>query len=111
MDDILKDMINGGLVTETTGEENGYTISRPLEKITCDDILTTLRTVSGKTTLTVDDPAKPVIDEIFSKIMEAERSVSGKRTLRDLVDHAGEWQPLAQKKQESVAMPAVGAPA
>jgi membrane protein len=89
VDDILETMELGGLVMETTGTENGYTLTRPLEKISCDDILMTLRTARGDSTQMVADQGKAAVDEVFDKLLVAEKAVSAKTSLRDLVDRLG----------------------
>lgn len=89
VDDILKSMVAGGLVMETRNQETGFTLTRPLEKISCYDILMTLRTARGQTTEPVEDDARKAIDDIFEKVLLAEKSVSGRTSLRDLVDRKG----------------------
>lgn len=87
VDDILESMEAGGLVMEAhgNGTETGYTLTRPLEKISCHDILMTLRTARGERTESVEDDAKKAIDEIFESVLVAEKAVSGKTSLRDLI--------------------------
>ncbi|MBI1176353.1 YihY family inner membrane protein [bacterium] len=87
VDDILKSMEAGGLVMEAhgNGTETGYTLTRPLEKISCHDILMTLRTARGERTESVEDDAKKAIDEVFESVLLAEKSVSGKTSLQDLI--------------------------
>lgn len=89
VDDILKSMAAAGLVMETVGRETGYTLTRPLEKVSCHDILMALRTARGDITDTAEDTAKHAVDVVFEKVLSAEKAVSARTTLRQLVDEAG----------------------
>jgi membrane protein len=89
VDDILKSMAAAGLVMETVGRETGHTLTRPLEKISCHDILMALRTARGDITDTAEDTAKHAVDVVFGKVLSAEKAVSARTTLRQLVDEAG----------------------
>jgi len=88
VDDILKSMMVGGLVMETRGNEAGYTLTRPLEKVNCHEVLMTLRTARGETTESADDAARKLVDDVFANVLSAEESVAGRISLRDLVDRA-----------------------
>jgi membrane protein len=88
--DILKSMAAAGLVMETVGRETGHTLTRPLEKISCHDILMALRTARGDITDTAEDTAKHAVDVVFAKVLSAEKAVSARTTLRQLVDEAGD---------------------
>jgi len=72
-------MVAGGLVMETRDHETGYTLTRPLEKVSCHDILMTLRTARGERAESVEDNARKAIDELFEKVLLAEKAVSGGR--------------------------------
>lgn len=85
VDDILKSMEAAGLIMETRGNEPGHTLTRPLEKISCHDVLMALRTARGETIELVDDSAKRVVNEIFEKVQLAEKIVAAKTSLRDLI--------------------------
>jgi membrane protein len=89
VDDILKSMAAAGLVMETVGRETGYTLTRPLEKVSCHDILMALRTARGDITDTAEDTAKHAVDVVFEQVLSAEKAVSARTTLRQLVDEAG----------------------
>ncbi len=86
VDDILKSMSAAGLVMETVGRETGFTLTRPLEKISCHDVLMALRTARGQMTDTADDAAKQAVNGVFEKVLHAEKAVSEKTTLRQMVD-------------------------
>ncbi len=89
VDEILKALSAGGLVMETIGEENGYTLTRPLEKISCHDILMAMRTSKGETATSSDDYAKQIVDELLKRVLDAERTVSATTSLSSLVERVG----------------------
>jgi membrane protein len=96
VDDILKSMKTAQLVIETVGRETGYTPGRPIEKITCHDVLTALRTARGEVIDTAEDGAKHAVDAVFERVLLAEKSASAETSLRRLVDEAGELiEPMA----------------
>jgi DNA-binding IscR family transcriptional regulator len=106
VDDILKSMKAAGLVIETLGRETGYTLTRPLEKISCHDVLNALRTARGELVDTAEDGDKHAVDVVFEKVMLAEKAVSARTTLRELIDASGE-----RKASESGTRKEAGAPA
>jgi len=85
VEDILKAVSAGGLVTETNGDESGYTLARPLEKISCDDILMAMRTSKGDMATSSNDFARQVVDDLFKRALDAERTVSATTSLSLLV--------------------------
>ena len=106
VDDILKSMTTAGLVMETLGRETGFTLTRPLEKITCHDVLHALRTARGDVIETADDGAKHAVDVMFEKVMHAEKTVSSSATLRQLVEEAGELPVVESPKRSATSAPA-----
>jgi len=105
VDDILKSMKAAQLVIETLGKETGYALARPLERITCHDVLNALRTARGDVVDTAEDGAKHAVDVVFEKVLHAEKSVAGQMTLRQLVDEANET-PDPAPAEPRAAVPA-----
>lgn len=104
VDDILKSMKAALLVIETLGKETGYTLARPLEKISCHDVLNALRTARGELVDTADDGAKHAVDVVFEKVLLAEKTVSARTTLRQLVDEtSGATGAETARRAESAA--------
>lgn len=83
---VLQPLCEGNLLNVVTaGQEEAYTPGRPLEAITCHDILHTLRTVGGQELATRDDPARAVVCDEFEKIEDVERQRATAVTLKQLV--------------------------
>ncbi|HOX58396.1 MAG TPA: YhjD/YihY/BrkB family envelope integrity protein [Candidatus Paceibacterota bacterium] len=76
------------LVTETAGEAPGYLPARPLETITCHDILMALRASQGQDLATRDEPTRTEVYGEFHRIEEAERHAAASVTMLALVNRA-----------------------
>ncbi len=76
------------LVTETAGTESAYVPARPLEAITCHDILLALRASQGQELATRDEPARSEVYGEFHRIEEAERQAAASVTMLALVNRA-----------------------
>jgi membrane protein len=90
VDQVLKAVRTGGLVMETTGDDIGYTLARPLDKISCHDILMAMRMSNGNMATSSSDYAKAVVDDVFARVLKAERTVSEATSLNSLVEQLGE---------------------
>lgn len=66
------------------GNEDGYAPGRPLENITCHDIINTLRSTGGYLETRSDSSRQPICDE-FDRIYAAERERASAITLKQLV--------------------------
>jgi membrane protein len=76
------------LVVETTGLEAAYLPSRPMEAITCHDILLALRAAQGQELATRDEPARAEVYGEFQRIQEAERQAAESVTMLALANRA-----------------------
>lgn len=109
VDDILKAVSAGGLVMETSGDDIGYTLTRPLDKISCHDILMAMRTSKGDMATSSNDYAKEVVDDLFKRVLDAERTVSETTSLGSLVEQlvSSEINPEAANPEPApLAQPA-----
>ena len=84
---ILQTLMKAGLLVQITGVEHVYAPGRPLEAITCHDILRALRTGQGRELDTHDDPGRAAIREEFTKIQHAEQAAAA-GTLAALVQQS-----------------------
>ena len=82
------------LVVEVAGLEPAYAPARPLESITCHDILLALRAGQGQELATRDDPARTEVYGEFERIMEAEKKAAAAVTVRAMVDRTGKLAAL-----------------
>jgi len=85
---IMQTLCAARLVLEVTGPECGYVPARPLETITCHDILIAMRASQGQELATRDEPMRVEVYGEFSRIQEAERQAAGSVTLLGLVNRA-----------------------
>jgi membrane protein len=76
------------LVTEAAGAEPAYFPARPLENITCHDILLALRASQGQELATRDEPTRAEVYGEFHRIEEAERQAASSVTMLALVNRA-----------------------
>jgi membrane protein len=76
------------LVTEAAGPEPAYVPARPLENITCHDILLALRASQGQELETRDEPTRSEVYGEFHRIEEAERQAATSVTMLALVNRA-----------------------
>jgi membrane protein len=83
---VLGPLVQNRLIVEVMGRETGYAPARPLEAITCQDILQTLRAGGGQELETRDEPGRAVVREEFQRIQEAEAKVASRITVKDLVN-------------------------
>jgi membrane protein len=85
---IMQTLVAARLVVETTGTECGYVPARPLETITCHDILLAMRATQGQELATRDEPARVEVYGEFQRIQEAERHAASSVTMLALANRA-----------------------
>jgi membrane protein len=93
--DVMKPLTSAGLIHEVEGVETGYTVARPLEKLTCQDILSAIRRGDGEDLETNEDADRALLREQFARIQNAEASVAGKLSLAMLVQEEPAPEHLA----------------
>jgi membrane protein len=82
--ELLQHLCAARLIVQTTEQEPGYLPARPLETITCHELLLALRTVRGQQLNTRSEPANSRVYAEFRRIEQAEREVAAGITLCDL---------------------------
>jgi DNA-binding IscR family transcriptional regulator len=85
---VLQTLTAARLVVETAGPEPAYLPARPMESITCHDILLALRASQGQELATRDEPVRAEVYGEFQRIQEAERQAASSVTLLALVNRA-----------------------
>jgi len=73
------------LLVEAAGDESAYVPARPLEAITCHDVLLALRASPGQELAVPEDATRSEVFGDFQRIEEAERAVASSVTLLALV--------------------------
>jgi membrane protein len=103
---ILQTLISARLVVETAGIETAYLPARPLEDISCYDILQAMRASQGQELATRDEPVRAEVLGEFCRIQEAERQAAGSVSMLELVNRAEER--LERPQLSSTAGPPPG---
>ena len=85
---ILQTLSAARLVIETAGPETGYLPARPMETITCHDVLLAMRASLGQELATREEPTRVEVYGEFQRIQEAERQAASSVTLQALVHRA-----------------------
>jgi membrane protein len=85
---ILQTLAAARLVVETAGTESAYVPARPMESITCHDLLLAMRASQGQELATREEPTRQEVFGEFQRIQEAERQAASSVTLLALVHRA-----------------------
>jgi membrane protein len=76
------------LVIETAGGDPAYTPARPMENITCHDILEAMRSTQGQELATREEPTRAEVYGEFQRILEAERRAASSVSMLTLAHRA-----------------------
>lgn len=85
---IMQTLSAARLVVEAAGTEPAYFPARPLESITCHDILLAMRASQGQELATRDEPTRAEVYGEFRRIQEAERQAASSVTMLALAGRA-----------------------
>lgn len=102
---IMHTLKTAQLISEVTGPEPGYLPARPLETITCYDILMAMRTTNGQPLPKRDEPATNEVLGEFERIQAAERQAAATVTMAALVSRAQARLQLAAPVVENPPAP------
>jgi len=93
---VMQTLSAARLVVEATGAEPAYVPARPLESITCHDILLAMRATQGQELATRDEPARNEVYGEFHRIEEAERQAASAVTMLALATRAQGQKELTE---------------
>ncbi|MDB6112087.1 MAG: tRNA-processing RNAse, partial [Pedosphaera sp.] len=99
---VMQVLMAAKLVVEVAGKEIAYAPARPLESVTCHDILLALRAGQGQELATSDDPARTEVFGEFQQILEAERKAASAVTVLMMVDRTEELAALGGRPVKAV---------
>jgi len=85
---IMEMLAAARLVIQTAGAETAYLPSRPMEGITCHDILLAMRSSQGQELATRDEPTRVEVYGEFERIEQAERQAAASVTMLALANRA-----------------------
>jgi len=97
---IMEMLAGARLVIQTAGPEAAYLPSRPMEGITCHDILKALRSSQGQELATRDEPTRVEVYGEFQRIEQAERQAAASVSMLALANRA--QARLAERNLEVV---------
>jgi membrane protein len=90
---VILPLVHSKLLMEVQGEETGYAPGRPIEKISIEDILCSLRAGQGRELATADDPARAVVREQFERVLLSEMQVANAVNLKAIVSRVASLPP------------------
>jgi len=93
---IMQTLSTARLVTEAAGSEPAYLPARPLETITCHDVLLAMRATQGQDLATKDEPMRLEVYGEFHRIEEAERQAAASVSMLALVNRAQGVKEIAE---------------
>ncbi|MEY4386171.1 MAG: hypothetical protein RLY20_1454 [Verrucomicrobiota bacterium] len=102
---VIRTLIGAKLVAEVTGPDGGFVPARPLDKITCHDILQAMRASHGQELATRDEPSRKEVFGEFQRILDAEREAASSVTMLTLVNrtpaltNAGEMKVISNHRE------------
>jgi membrane protein len=85
---VMQTLTGARLACETAGPDAAYLPARPLESITCHDVLLAMRASQGQELATRDEPARAEVFGEFQRIQEAERLAASSVTMLALANRA-----------------------
>ncbi len=106
VEQIMQTLLAAGLVVEVMldakGRELAYSPARPLESISCHDILAALRVGQGQELETCNDPGRAEVFGEFERILEAERKAASSVNLLTMARRAEELALPAAPETKAV---------
>lgn len=102
--ELLQHLCTARLIVQSTDREPGYLPARPLESITCHELLLALRTVRGQQLNTRSDPANSRVYGEFRRIEAAERDVAAGITLCDLAGNVAAQTGQGRERGEQKSL-------
>jgi membrane protein len=95
---VMETLLGARLVVELAGDETTFAPARPLEQISCHDILQAMRASRGQELATRDEPMRKEVFGEFQRILEAERAAAASITMLALVSRAPALAEVADVK-------------
>ncbi len=85
---VLNTLVAARLVVEVTGPDPAYMPARPLDTITCYDVLQAMRATHGQELLTREEPTRAEVYGEYARIRDVEREAASTVTLLALSSRA-----------------------
>ncbi|MGC9034466.1 MAG: YhjD/YihY/BrkB family envelope integrity protein [Verrucomicrobiia bacterium] len=81
---VLTQLVNEGLIIAIQNGETAYIPKKPLEKISLYDVVQAVRRANGREVETVNDAMRQVVRNYYDEIINAERQVGERITMKEL---------------------------
>lgn len=81
---VLAQLVNEDLLIAIQDGETAYVPKKPLEKISLYDVIQAMRRANGREVETVNDAIRPVIRKYYDEIINTEKQVGEKITMKEL---------------------------
>jgi len=98
--EVLQTLREARLVVEVAAQEIAFAPARPLDQITCHDILQAMRASNGQELATRDEPSRKEVFGEFQRILEAEKTAASSVTMLALVNRT----PLLEDATEEQSL-------
>jgi len=105
---LTQTLLAARLVVEVNGLEPAFAPARPLENITCHDILLALRAGQGQELATRDEPARAEVFGEFERILQAEKTTASSVTVLTMVNRTEARAALSAQPVNAVTDGAQG---
>jgi membrane protein len=96
--EVLQTLMGARLVVEVADHETAYAPARPLDQITCHDILQAMRASHGQEPATRDEPTRKEVYGEFQRIIEAERVAASSVTMLALVNRTPQLEDATERE-------------
>jgi membrane protein len=96
---VIQPLLCSKLLVEVQGEETSFAPGRPIEKISLEDILCSLRAGQGRELATCDDAARAVVREQYERVLISEMQVANAVTLKTIISRIAALPPAAAEKE------------
>jgi membrane protein len=95
---VILPLVHSKLLVEVHGDETGYYPGRPIDKISLEDILCSMRAGSGRELATCDDAARAVVREQYERVLLSEMQIANAVNLKTIVSRVASLPPAEKEK-------------
>jgi membrane protein len=95
---VLHTLLGAKLIVEVAGRETAFAPARPLDQITCHDILQAMRASHGHELATRDEPTRKEVYGEFQRILDAERTAAQSVTMLELVNRTPQLEDASKPR-------------
>jgi membrane protein len=90
---VIVPLVGSKLLVECQGEETGYSPGRPIDRISLEDILCSLRAGQGRELATTDDRSRAIVREQYERVLLSEMQIANAVTLKTIISRVASLPP------------------